>query len=78
MQVVALACRDGDVNKQKIKLYCKDGTIINNIIRIVNSCVCQEHSEKVHTTKKNAKIKPNLKRVYHRGNPSRLHFRPRY
>lgn len=52
LQVVALTCKDGDVKKRKIKLYCKDGTIINNVIRIVNNCICHEHSEKVHTTKR--------------------------
>lgn len=67
LKVIALACKDGDVTKQKIKLYCKDGTIINNVIRIVNSCVCQEHSEKVHTKKKSSKSKENFrKRTYNR------------
>lgn len=50
--MIALTCKDGDVRKEKVKLYCKDGTIINNVIRIVNNCICHEHHEKVQSTKR--------------------------
>ncbi|XP_065211498.1 uncharacterized protein LOC135839412 [Planococcus citri] len=77
--VVALACKDGDVKKQKIKLYCKDGTIINNIIRIVNSCICQEHSEKVHAKKKSVMPVENLrKRAYSRRTLPKVQMFPRF
>jgi len=43
INVEALHCVDGDVKFERIQLKCRDGNMINNVVKVVTNCRCKLH-----------------------------------